>query len=617
MTPDGVRVGARLLDFRRSWRGASRWVRRVISKGAVWHWVQDPPPTKIPHFRKPDYSLTPLIDRFVAQGAVEEVSTQPCFTSHLFTVPKPSGERRLIINLSQLNLYIRAVSFKMSNHNSFRRILPRGSFMATIDIRDAYLHVPVDPAYRKFLAFTQGTRLFFFKVLPFGLSTAPYIFSRVLSHPLEILRREGIGILGYLDDLILWAPSALALEANVRRTTSLLQGLGFVLNWEKSSLLPTQDTVWLGVRWLSQDHSCGLSQEFIAKLREFASSLLSGTLSTLRKLESFLGLVAFAAQIIPAGKLRSHRLARAIGGIARSDRDISLPIPTDLYPLLPWWTVEDNLQALSPLLPPPPTLRVWTDASDHGFGAYTDRGQVLQATWSEEQSLLHINVKELLAVALTLEGTIIPRGESVLIVSDNSATVWCIKNQGSNKSPRMQEVAERIALTLSSKDITIRAIHLAGSRNVIADALSREGPASTEWELPPQEFARVCTLLNLYPELDAMATPINAKCQRFISPFPHPSAVGTDFFVSDLNQWSTIYVFPPPNLILRVLSHLSLFRGQCLLITPCWPNRPWFPILSGRAKGQTTLRSRPFQKIGHRIFTLPDKTFSTWTAWSL
>ena len=45
--------------------------------------------------------------------------------------------------------------------------------MASIDIKDAYLHVPIHPTHQKFLRFAVEHRHFQFVALPFGLATVP------------------------------------------------------------------------------------------------------------------------------------------------------------------------------------------------------------------------------------------------------------------------------------------------------------------------------------------------------------------------------------------------------------------------------------------------------------
>ena len=83
--------------------------------------------------------------------------------------------------------------------------------------------------------------------LPFGYSLAPHTFSKCVETALEPLRRQGKRILFYLDDLLILSNS----EETARRDTMLvinhLSFLGFAINWEKSSPLPSQQTVYLGL----------------------------------------------------------------------------------------------------------------------------------------------------------------------------------------------------------------------------------------------------------------------------------------------------------------------------------------------------------------------------------
>ena len=78
----------------------------------------------------------------------------------------------MILNLSRLNTFLKTPSFKLANHNSLRKIIPPGAFMAKLDLRDVYLHIPIHPSSQKFLAFSFQEKLYFFRALPFGLSVA-------------------------------------------------------------------------------------------------------------------------------------------------------------------------------------------------------------------------------------------------------------------------------------------------------------------------------------------------------------------------------------------------------------------------------------------------------------
>ena len=77
--------------------------------------------------------------------------------------------------------------------------------MVSIELKDAYLQVPVHPESRKFLQFVAFGKVCLFKVLCFGLSTAPQVFTRVMAPVSATLHNLGIQILRYLDDWLIVA----------------------------------------------------------------------------------------------------------------------------------------------------------------------------------------------------------------------------------------------------------------------------------------------------------------------------------------------------------------------------------------------------------------------------
>ena len=60
-----------------------------------------------------------------------------------------------------------------------REPLRRGMWAASLDLKDAYLHIPIHPGFQRFLAFSYQGRTYKFTSLPFGLSTSPRVFTRV------------------------------------------------------------------------------------------------------------------------------------------------------------------------------------------------------------------------------------------------------------------------------------------------------------------------------------------------------------------------------------------------------------------------------------------------------
>ena len=107
------------------------------------------------------------------QGAIEPVSLTPGFYSYMFMVTKVSGGWRPTIDLSTLNNFVVRTPFRMETTQSVLRSIRRNDWMVSVDLKDAYLQVPIHPSSRRFLRFVEGGRTWQFRVLCFGLTTAP------------------------------------------------------------------------------------------------------------------------------------------------------------------------------------------------------------------------------------------------------------------------------------------------------------------------------------------------------------------------------------------------------------------------------------------------------------
>ena len=150
---------------------------------------------------------------------------------------------------------------------------------------------------------------------------------------------------------------------------------------------------------------------------------------------------------------------------------------------------------------------------------------------------------------------------------------------------------------------------------MVADGLSRNSPLPSEWSLDEASFRLVC-LREFVPEIDLFATRENRKVPRYISPVPDPHAEGVDAFTFPWSRWGSIYLFPPTNLLLRVLVLLQHYQGHALLITPSWPNQQWYPLALRLAKRHWPL-PQPIlsQQVGENIICASSKIYRHLLCW--
>jgi hypothetical protein len=118
-------------------------------------------------------------------------------------------------------------------------LIRHGDYGVTLDISKAYHHVPVSLEMRKFLAFQFEGNYYAYKGVPFGVSTAPRIFSAIMHHCTKLVRQIwGVRCIQYLDDWILLHRQRTNLKMLAQEIVQFLQKMGWLVNQEKSVLRP-------------------------------------------------------------------------------------------------------------------------------------------------------------------------------------------------------------------------------------------------------------------------------------------------------------------------------------------------------------------------------------------
>ena len=168
------------------------------------------------------------------------------YSNSLFLVAKRSGGKRPVINLRPLNRFIPNQRFRMESILLLKDILKPNSFLTKIDLKNAFYSIPIAKKSRKYLQFIYHNKLYQFCVLPFGISTAPRVFSKVLKPVIALLCTRRISLIIYLDDLLIAAGTYIDCLNHTKQVISLLESLGFRTNYEKSIIIPTQKLEFLG-----------------------------------------------------------------------------------------------------------------------------------------------------------------------------------------------------------------------------------------------------------------------------------------------------------------------------------------------------------------------------------
>ena len=148
------------------------------------------------------------------------------FHSILFLVPKPVRTFRPILDLKDLNSYVLTKPFRMVTLQSIIPLVRPGDFLMTLDLQDAYFHVPIHLLSQRFLRFTLGPHHFHFQALTFGLAKWPRMFTKLLAPVVTVLQLQGVSIFPYLDDWLFTASSFSKAQQVTALVTSTLKDLG-------------------------------------------------------------------------------------------------------------------------------------------------------------------------------------------------------------------------------------------------------------------------------------------------------------------------------------------------------------------------------------------------------
>ncbi len=192
----------------------SRWLTRTIRLGYAIQFARRPPKfngvleTSVAVRNAP--VLREEIAVLLTKDAIEPVSPAEMrqgFYSPYFIVPKKGGGLRPILDLRVLNRALHKLPFKMLTDRRMIKCIQPQDWFAAIDLKDAYFHVSILPRHRPLLRFAFEVRAWQYRVLPFGLSLSPRVFTKVVEGALTPLREVGVRILNYLDDWLILAQS--------------------------------------------------------------------------------------------------------------------------------------------------------------------------------------------------------------------------------------------------------------------------------------------------------------------------------------------------------------------------------------------------------------------------
>jgi len=301
--------------------------------------------------------------------------SEPPHCINPLTVADQRKKLRLVLDLRHVNDFLIKQKFQYENLTTLSDMIEKNFYFGTFDLKSGYHHISIAEEFQTYLGFswTYGdgtTKHFVFLVLPFGLSTACYVFTKV-TRPF-VKRWRGFGYISaiYIDDGIVGDTDyvkALRICLLVERD---LAASGFVININKTKLTPNTRGKWLGFEIDTVSMEFSVPSHKIEHLLLMISQLIRNNNCSPKQISRVAGhIISMSIAIGPLTQLFTRNMYKFIetrdSWFTRYFLDEELE-----FELKFWQRALREANGFRILNQPVTTRIVYSDASGTGYGGY-------------------------------------------------------------------------------------------------------------------------------------------------------------------------------------------------------------------------------------------------------
>ena len=354
--------------------------------------------------------------------------------------------------------------------------------MAKCDVKSAFRLLPIHPDDYDLVGFTFDNKYYYDMCMPMGasVSCSTWVkFSSFLEWLLKSSSPRG-RTMHYLDDTLFvgqeGTQDCLTLMNNFHE---LCHYLGVPIAPEKTEG-PKKVLIFLGLQLDSVRQTVTIPLEKLLEIKEKIKTVMHMNKVSLQQLQSLIGSLNFACRAVAPGRAFLRRLIGATIALKKSHHitRVTASMKADLSMWLTFLRDHNGVSVFrDQFWTSNHDMELFTDAAGSiGLGIYF-QGKWAQAKWGEhfkrESESNNITFLELfpILVALHLFGDSF-QNKKVLFHCDNMAVVEIINKQTS-KCPRVMDLLRPLVLQSMKLNTIIRAKHIKGENNTIADAISR------------------------------------------------------------------------------------------------------------------------------------------------
>ena len=413
-------------------------------------------------------SLKEQIATWLKDGVIRSGGVSP-WNFPLLPVRKKNGKWRWVVDFRALNSVTRKDSFPIPNIIELLSYLRKSKYFTSLDLAQAFHSIPVREVDREKLSFCALDKFYQFCRMPFGLTSAPNTWARLVTQVLQEIPKTQLIV--FFDDLLIHSPNLEAHVETLKQVFVLLKRAGLRLNMEKTDWVKAE-VKFLG--HLISDQGVTVPPEFSQIIKDWPLP------KTLKDLRSFLGKCNYYRSHFQNFAIIASPLMAHLKGASESSRKLNLeqdPKAVESFEALKQLLMSPQLLAYPDFDSEEPFI-VDTDYSHEGLGTVLSQVQdgverpisfnARRLKPSESQYASHKG--ELLALIFAIDTyKFFLTGRKFLVRTDNSALSW-LKTQ---KDPK--GILMRWLRILSTYDFEIQ--HRAGTKHGNADSLSRTSHA--------------------------------------------------------------------------------------------------------------------------------------------
>ena len=429
----------------------------------------------------------------LAQNNYRMVHNPPKVVSSLGAIPKTNGKIRIIHDLSRqrggVDNFVEDSSVSYLTVDFATSHMRAGCYLAKVDLKSAYRSIPIHSKNYPYMGlswiFSNSDKKCYMidTKLPFGSKKACKIFTAISNAIARILKKKGVLIINYLDDLLIIADTKEKCWLDLDTTINVLVSLGLEINWDKVEP-PNQKITFLGVLIDTCSRTLSLPDDKLSDTKNLVKLWLTKKRATKKELQQFIGKLNWACRVVRGGRTFLRRLINATMKLKATHHRtwLNAEVRADIA----WWAsgldyFHGSTSFVSDIRPP--SSELITDACRVAGGGIYEHDWFFTDFHSDfpEYVNSHINCLELLTVLVgARRWGHLWDGTHIRVKCDNMASVFAI-NKGTSRSPDFMKILRELFWLSIVFNFRLSAIHVKGIHNSLADTISR-------LHMPDQQF---------------------------------------------------------------------------------------------------------------------------------